>query len=843
MNLNVFFSSLKEIQSGAPLDETERQSDQPTVQNDQETATDQPANVSAEVLSDIIHNVMEANAKFQPYLQEYYNMLINDSTEPVLETSENRRQRFCNNVNDMMHLIGHLFHNLSDLHINLRDRPPRNIRTMVQFQTAIISTAPIASMPTSTTTSTHTTNPINATQNEDVPPINSSLLGPAFNFSSVVGPSTSDTSRIAGAFAIPISTSSSGRPILIQGSRYTMNFDGSQFTHSDSNSSPENSNEATSNVHSESSSEPMSSNNTNNEQPRTNNPLQQIAQIGDPYLTCSSVHFLNSSVNNVVRNSNTSSPSFQRINITNNNTQRRRHPAGNQNSSQTDETGEQAHHLNDLSRLVGDIITPFVRNNMPENIRVNFDPITNSLRMQSGTNAQPETTTSTSANNSTTTTTRNVGTEVFREIFSVINSNNLQDQRLQRPVSELVESISGSSIATEDTASTKSALWNIFNILFNSMNLGDMLNLAMNQSLDNVFIRSKTQLKNYIQNTLLNGNDLDENNERELIDRLYNDALKDLNINFDEFELKDGNNIDFIKSIEKLVKDHFKIFLNHILLNDDQNQWGTKFYQNFKDFRDQLIVLCRLCVKDANKKMTDLFCKRIEEIMVLSITNQAVRVTLQSHLQHMLNETFNSVVLEREVIEKYIVVKVKPVSSVVETPVASKLYQNDNTVMNNLTDARVIESSAHDFKNVLPFEWLQTVSSDIRTQVDSLHRYSFSDAYTTGMPSKRRKIVKKQETSSKNLLKIVMKRTLSQINTRANLTNETIVDSLGDEKQLMDTFNTQFDQVLSERLEKDKDYENLFKSTNDEQTSNGCVLNRKVRSMEEKFNFTRKRMK
>lgn len=116
-----------------------------------------------------------------PYLEQYHTMLVNDMNEPSTDppsstttpssesstttttTSEttptptptpapttneaqnhqygpnvivigggadNRRQRFFNNINDMMHLMGHLMHNISDLHVNIRDRPPRQIHTM-----------------------------------------------------------------------------------------------------------------------------------------------------------------------------------------------------------------------------------------------------------------------------------------------------------------------------------------------------------------------------------------------------------------------------------------------------------------------------------------------------------------------------------------------------------------------------------------------------------------------------------------------------------------------------------------------------------------------------------------
>lgn len=122
---------------------------------------------------------MNTYTRFMPYLEQYHTMLVNDMNEPSTDppsstttpssessttstaTSEttptpapstneaaqnshqygpnvivigggadNRRQRFFNNINDMMHLMGHLMHNISDLHVNIRDRPPRQIHTM-----------------------------------------------------------------------------------------------------------------------------------------------------------------------------------------------------------------------------------------------------------------------------------------------------------------------------------------------------------------------------------------------------------------------------------------------------------------------------------------------------------------------------------------------------------------------------------------------------------------------------------------------------------------------------------------------------------------------------------------
>ena len=140
------------------------------------TQNNQQESLSVQVLAELTQSVMDAYASFLPHLRQYQEMLVNDEVETpeqpasgtptgagdespsssssslptnnpnVIVLGDNRRQRFFNNINDMMHLLGHLFHNLSDLHVNIRDRPPRQVHTMSSIQhstSAIISAVPL----------------------------------------------------------------------------------------------------------------------------------------------------------------------------------------------------------------------------------------------------------------------------------------------------------------------------------------------------------------------------------------------------------------------------------------------------------------------------------------------------------------------------------------------------------------------------------------------------------------------------------------------------------------------------------------------------------------------------
>jgi hypothetical protein len=155
---------------------------------------------------------------------------VNDSSEPVIDISDYRRQRFRNNINDMLHLIGDLFHKLAD---STQQTPNRAANISSQFST-----------------------------------------------------------------------------------------------------------------------------------PLRNPFARKNQQRGDSNLLCNSVHFLNSSINqsldasSVVRDLNNSMAHPNRVNISNNKSQHRRHPPGNHVNEQVNVNNQE----NDFSRIVGEMLTPLIQN-------------------------------------------------------------------------------------------------------------------------------------------------------------------------------------------------------------------------------------------------------------------------------------------------------------------------------------------------------------------------------------------------------------------------------------------------------------------------------------------------
>ncbi|KAF5303718.1 hypothetical protein FQR65_LT00862 [Abscondita terminalis] len=73
--------------------------------------------------AELLDNLNRVHSRFTPFLEEYYNFMRDDPTVP----SENARtvQGMINRVSEILHLLGHAYHSLSDIIVRVRTPPPR----------------------------------------------------------------------------------------------------------------------------------------------------------------------------------------------------------------------------------------------------------------------------------------------------------------------------------------------------------------------------------------------------------------------------------------------------------------------------------------------------------------------------------------------------------------------------------------------------------------------------------------------------------------------------------------------------------------------------------------------
>jgi hypothetical protein len=439
---SALFGGDSATQSGSTTTSTNQTEN--TTQNEQnQEQQQQPQSIGVEVLADLIQNVMNSYTRFTPYLQQYHEMLLNDANEPpesptrppqpsssslsnetnttnnsnssnafnfesspsnqtsnttattptsnpnvIALGADNRRQRFCNNINDMMHLLGHLFHNLSDLHVNIRDSPPRQMHTMNSMSHA--SAISVSAVPVEATIQ-----------------IPLSVQFPA----AASGATTANTQQgNSGGSGVPlvlpnIVGSMSGAGIGPAGAQPIFIRRRPRSTTSASSANGTSPNPSVQSQHQpQRPAFPISAQSSSSSRLLGPNPLSNASNYStnnsyDQYLPCQSVHFYNSitpqqivqmeaSLNNQNIGSAATAASLSGLFGAN---QRRRHPAGNQQTSSTTTTtstttnsnpqiaaaasqqqqntsDSSANQQQDLTRLISNIITSSMRNEDNNNV-------------------------------------------------------------------------------------------------------------------------------------------------------------------------------------------------------------------------------------------------------------------------------------------------------------------------------------------------------------------------------------------------------------------------------------------------------------------------------------------
>ncbi|XP_033121208.1 large proline-rich protein bag6-like isoform X1 [Anneissia japonica] len=80
------------------------------------------------VMADILEEVMRLNERLRPHMESYRNMMREDHSYDGITNRMREAQRLQNLVSQVMHLISHVYHSLSDCGSNMTTAPPRVLR-------------------------------------------------------------------------------------------------------------------------------------------------------------------------------------------------------------------------------------------------------------------------------------------------------------------------------------------------------------------------------------------------------------------------------------------------------------------------------------------------------------------------------------------------------------------------------------------------------------------------------------------------------------------------------------------------------------------------------------------
>lgn len=112
-------------------------------------------------LAEVLEVLSHTNARLQPFLQQYQNLMQSDPAADSNGESVESMQRMFNSVSEVMHYLSHAYHAMSDIICDFSQIPPRNLRSrplVIQHSAVLQAGIPIqaqinvmANRPTSNT--------------------------------------------------------------------------------------------------------------------------------------------------------------------------------------------------------------------------------------------------------------------------------------------------------------------------------------------------------------------------------------------------------------------------------------------------------------------------------------------------------------------------------------------------------------------------------------------------------------------------------------------------------------------------------------------------------------------
>ena len=115
-----------------------------------------------------------------------------------------------------------------------------------------------------------------------------------------------------------------------------------------------------------------------------------------------------------------------------------------------------------------------------------------------------------------------------------------------------------------------------------------------------------------------------------------------------------------------------------------------------------------------------------------------------------------------------------------------------------------------------PEEWKPIIEHDMESQrrvnQTGESNTTYSDAYMSGMPAKKRKIIAPNDFNKESLFKTVLNRTLKQVQLKPNASEKELAETGLRQTELISEFDAEVDSALNERLRGDVELTAILKS-------------------------------
>ncbi|KAG5677245.1 hypothetical protein PVAND_007017 [Polypedilum vanderplanki] len=809
---------------------------------------------STQTLGEVVGQMQSVQRRLDPFIQQYYDILQNDPSFPD-DTSRENAQRIFDRVSEALHYMSHAQHAISDLMLDLNLSTPRHLccRPILVEQSAFVSSglSPMPSavgsinigpifargIPSNTQSSQGQSGNNNNNNNSNNMNINneslaSSLLSAIGLAQSSTTQQTTNNSSNAGNTATTNTTTTanatSAAPNQQQGQLNRSSRISQLFV-------PISMNRSRRVILRRSSGQNRAGGGSANNNERYRNLIQSIiSSAGQP---SAEVHFINANISVPVnQNIGSSANSNSTFSSTASNSTQSDATQASTNSNTQPTTSTQTRSTSRPILTSTTLPPTSIRNFRPipaNNFLSSFDRFLpcNSHHIRDDTQSTPQ-------NQQTQTIhIRPSQTQTARRTVS-LDRNSMRQPSAASTTTTTIQIPTPVNVSQQQSASSRnrcnhfSGLNNVtddemnhqFNIFGIQLSLRDLDSLT-----PNFYNSQRLSLRTYLMENYFNNCEIND----DTITTAIRGILNELDRYLERLSTYHHPDYDVRKSIENLIMKSLPFIIN-LIVEDNSSEFGIRIERSLVTFCENVYMILVKCIgiKDTEKFLND--------IANLIITGDAVQGNLSKFPAYII-QTF---LIERRSydlseIQEFLIIKrpgaPAPMEVDDETEDAAMMISEDaeenesnNAIQQEdlLNDPLPVIDRSEPWHAQFPSNWLPIITRDIARQRRQTPQPPHSDAYISGMSSKRRKILfsKKPSTSAQQMLSEDVRNAVqssyksgpssSSSNASVAITSnnsstpvDEIVASLSNDPTIQNAYRDEVKANVSQRLKNDVDFE------------------------------------
>lgn len=763
------------------------------------------------VLASLLDDLNRLNIRFQPFLQNYTQLLRDD---PEISNNPVDTHNMFNKVSRILHYISHAYHSISDLTVNYNLPPPRVLRVQVmpssQPTTVFHTTVPVQAqinvsagrtrngMSSSTTASEppSTTEPAAATTTATATTIASSSNSTSTTTNSFSGPSVFSTASSLFGSQSPlmfmevgpnsITIDSISATVVSQADPGTSTT-GSSSTSSTTESQPQSHRGATTNTTPSGTTGPRISQDSGINSLRNfaslSMPLSNMSSgfsLFDPCLPCNSCWAL---------------PSVSR------------------------------------SRRLRPVRTRMAPRDLEQERHPNVQMLESELRnMNRHRSASSD--------------------ETFTSLLQLVSGG-----PSPRPNRMTIGQLS--SLFIDGTPSTQNIIWDLFTRVVNSLTVHDLIEIFVGRPEPLEHIR--VSLQDFIRQRILNGQEETNDNISTAIDRILSEWQETI-----QGSARDANvkpEIDFVATINTFLRQNLRQLITFILHPPEGSSFALFLYSMCRTIISELIVLTIHCTEDGVTSLQHIFQGRVRQFA--NHLRPAIQTWLTTIAASEIHSMLTNITITADQVEHYVVKITREESKPSSTPnMEGSTYNSGSEMMEDDTNNELSQSDmasgsvemvtkesspelmeaentqeinqnncegatsetnlygslsddelgditigSEPWHAAVPKEWVPIITRDIRRQRRQAPQPPFSDAYLNGMPSKRRRMMPNNTVGAiQTILPEAIQRATRSVNVQPITSMEELRRDAAQDTSLHAAYREQVKCAIQERLRNDSDY-------------------------------------